>query len=300
MPGGIALDVGGDARVAIYVPEGRSRDVWVTSDPTSRPCQPASRSPRHAHNHPRGTGLRSRIADNLFWLGRYAERADWTMRLMRGALRGSTPTPSPPSTANRGQGAGRAAREGCRCRQPVGARGLLAQGGRATGSQSCRARPAYGVAATLDSMHQVAGLIRDRLSVELWRTLQNFQSIPVWLGQALPPSSSELLDCLDEGISTLAAFNGMAAENMTRNYAWTFIEIGRRLERACNFSEMLLALFETDSDDAAQSSALTVRAGGRRQHPHLSLALSLRTAAAAGARPAAGRRHQPAQCRLPA
>src|SRR5262249_20635704 len=95
-----------------------------------------------------------------------------------------------------------------------------------------------------------------RLSVELWRTLQNLHSIPVWLGQTLPPSSSELVDCLDEGIATLAAFNGMAAENMTRTYAWTFMEIGRRLERASNLSQMLLALFETETEEAAQSGAL--------------------------------------------
>ncbi len=31
--------------------------------------------------------IQSRVADDLFWLGRYNERADWTMRVLRGTLR---------------------------------------------------------------------------------------------------------------------------------------------------------------------------------------------------------------------
>ena len=80
--------------------------------------------------------------------------------------------------------------------------------------------------------------------MELWRTLQTFQTSPIWSGEAEPKSLTEALECLDQGIATLAAFNGMAAENMTRNYGWNFLEIGRRLERAFNLSELLEALFQ--------------------------------------------------------
>ena len=38
-----------------------------------------------------GNNLPSRLADNFFWLGRYAERADATARLLRSALRRFTP-----------------------------------------------------------------------------------------------------------------------------------------------------------------------------------------------------------------
>jgi uncharacterized alpha-E superfamily protein len=114
----------------------------------------------------------------------------------------------------------------------------------------------YGLSNTLERVHHVASLIRDRLSVELWRTLQNFQSSPFWPGTTLPSGPGELLDCLNEGIASLAAFHGMAAENMTRTYAWTFMEIGRRLERARNLSELLLALFQEAGEESAQASAL--------------------------------------------
>jgi uncharacterized circularly permuted ATP-grasp superfamily protein/uncharacterized alpha-E superfamily protein len=258
MPGGIALDVGPMRGVALHSPAGYSRDVWVLSD-QKLPAH-ASRLRGQLDMPPitrSGGGLRSRVADDLFWLGRYAERADWTMRLMRAAL--SRLEPDSMAAQHResvvralnvllAKDAGVVSLPPREDSSPKAVEQLVR-------SLTGRGR-AYGLAYSLDRMHQVAGLIRDRLSVELWRTLQNFQSVPVWLGQTLPPSSSELLDCLDEGIATLAAFNGMAAENMTRTYAWTFMEIGRRLERACNLSEMLLALFENASEDAAQSGAL--------------------------------------------
>ncbi len=258
MPGGIALDVGPMRGVALHSPAGYSRDVWVLSDEKQPPH--VSRLRGHLDTPPitrSGGGLRSRIADNLFWLGRYAERADWTMRLMRGAL--SRLEPDGMSTQQR-EAAARAL--GVLLDKDAG---IVSLPNREDSSPKAveqlvrslagRSR-SYGLAHTLELMHQVAGLIRDRLSVELWHTLQNFQATPVWLGQTLPPQSGELLDCLDEGIATLAAFNGMVAENMTRTYAWTFMEIGRRLERACNLSEMMLALFEQETDEASQSAAL--------------------------------------------
>jgi uncharacterized circularly permuted ATP-grasp superfamily protein/uncharacterized alpha-E superfamily protein len=258
MPGGIALDVGPHRGVALHSPAGYSRDVWVLSD---RPQPPHVSRLRGYLDMPAisraGGGLRSRIADNLFWLGRYAERADWTMRLMRAALARTEPD----SMASQHREAVVRAL-GVLLDKDAGITSLpVEESSPKAVEQLVRALAAgrgrsYGLSQTLDRMHQVASLIRDRLSVELWRTLQNFQSDPVWLGEKPPSGPGELHDCLSEGIATLAAFNGMAAENMTRTYAWTFMEIGRRLERASNLSEMLLALFEQDSDEGARSGAL--------------------------------------------
>jgi uncharacterized circularly permuted ATP-grasp superfamily protein/uncharacterized alpha-E superfamily protein len=258
MPGGIALDVGPDRGVALHSPAGYSRDVWVLSDKQLPPHTSRLRSHLDTPSITRGgAGLRSRIADNLFWLGRYAERADWTMRLMRGAL--SRLEPDAMADAHRevvvkaldvllakDEGVISLSRDESSART-VEAMVLTLMTGRGRN---------YGLSNTLERVHHVASLIRDRLSVELWRTLQNFQSSPFWPGQTLPTGPGELLDCLNEGIASLAAFNGMAAENMTRTYAWTFMEIGRRLERARNLSELLLALFQETGEEGAQSSAL--------------------------------------------
>jgi uncharacterized circularly permuted ATP-grasp superfamily protein/uncharacterized alpha-E superfamily protein len=257
MPGGIALDVGPHLGVALHAPEGHSRDVWVLSDEAQPPHASRLRARLEMPVITRGgAGLRSRIADNLFWLGRYAERADWIMRVMRGAL-----------SRLEADARAREHREAV-----VKALGVLLAKDKGVvslaqddsspraieqlvRSLAGRAR-SYGLVHTLDNVHYVASLMRDRLSVELWRTLQTFQASPVWVGKELPAEPAELLDCLDEGIATLAAFNGMAAENMTRNYGWTFMEIGRRLERAGNLAELMLALFADNTEEAAQSGAL--------------------------------------------
>ena len=256
MPGGIALDMTSGSDVALYATEARSRDVWVTSDAEIAPHISQLRLSLDAPKITRGgTGLRSRIADNLFWLGRYVERADWTMRLLRGALGRLDPdtaafqhrdvitraldillTKDERLVALKSQGAAIEQR----------ARTLMSGRGRR-----------YGVMQTLDNIHHVASLIRDRLSVELWRTLQTFQTSRIWRGEAEPKSLTEALECLDQGIATLAAFNGMAAENMTRNYGWNFLEIGRRLERAFNRSELLETLFSDSQGEAAEAAGLT-------------------------------------------
>ncbi|WP_088343624.1 MULTISPECIES: circularly permuted type 2 ATP-grasp protein [Rhodomicrobium] len=255
MPGGIALDLDTRQGYALYEPEGRSRDVWVASD--ADVTQQVSRlrlsldSPKISRG---GTGLRSRIADNLFWLGRYAERADWIMRLLRGALSRLDPDLAVYQHRDvviRALDVPLAKDEGVLALQPQNA----AIERRARSLLSGRGR--YGLVRTLDNVHNVASLIRDRLSVELWRTLQTFQTSPVWSGEAEPESLSEALEGLDQGIATLAAFNGMAAENMTRNYGWTFMEIGRRLERAINLSELLEALFSNAEGEAAEAAGLT-------------------------------------------
>ena len=44
---------------------------------------------------------------------------------------------------------------------------------------------------------------------------------------------------------------------MTRNYGWNFLEIGRRLERAFNVSELLETLFSESQGEAAEAAGLT-------------------------------------------
>jgi uncharacterized circularly permuted ATP-grasp superfamily protein/uncharacterized alpha-E superfamily protein len=256
MPGGIALSLTTDKGFPLYEPEGRARDVWVTSDADIAPHVSRMRLSLEAPTITRGgTGLRSRIADNLFWLGRYTERADWIMRLLRGAL--SRLDPDLAAFQHRDivikaldvllakdEGLVSLPRQDGGIEQR--ARSLISGRGRI-----------YGLVDTLDSVHRVASLIRDRLSVELWRNLQHFQGSPIWRGQAEPQSLTEALDLLDQGIATMAAFNGLAAENMTRNYAWNFLEIGRRMERAFNLSELLEALFSDRQDEAAEAAGLT-------------------------------------------
>ncbi len=257
MPGGLAFEIETASGFPLYTDEGRTRDVWVTS-PDETQHQSTSRmhttliEPKISRG---GLGLRSRVADNLFWLGRYVERADWTMRLVRGAL--NRLDPDNPELQHR--------------ETVIRALDLLlskdedfialqhedaAIEQRARALISGRGR-SYGLVQTLANVQQVSSLIRDRLSVELWRTIQVFRASPLWTGDTEPQSLSEALDHLDQGVSAIAAFNGMAAENMTRGFGWTFLDIGRRIERAHSLAEFLQAMFSRREDEAAEAAALT-------------------------------------------
>ena len=96
-------------------------------------------------------------------------------------------------------------------------------------------------------------------------------------------------------MTTLAAFNGMAAENMTRNHGWRFLDMGRRLERAFNLSELLLTLFGETRSEEEETGGLLFALEVGRQHSDVPLALSVFADAGAGARSAPDRRDQPAQ-----
>ena len=84
MPSGLGLVATSDDELAVSLHRGaRSKDVWIISDddiedslvvPPSNPAIELSRG---------GGDLPSRVADNLYWLGRYAERAEATSRLAR-------------------------------------------------------------------------------------------------------------------------------------------------------------------------------------------------------------------------
>ncbi len=263
MPGGLAMTVDPNAAVALSAPDGESRDVWVVSDgavppfvslwkPTIEAAQ-IQRSPRE---------LPSRAADNLFWLGRYVERADWTMRVLRhslGRLEEDTGPRQELSAVRKAlealldkdvaRNAERPKYEAARATDPL----LIRQLAHELMTSSHRS---FGLAQTLGHVHRIASLVRDRLSQEAWRTLNSFHVRPEWQAGAVPNSIGEALDLLDSGIGTLAAFNGLMHENMTRNFGWSFLDMGRRLARALGQAEVILSVFGATENDDVEAGSL--------------------------------------------
>jgi uncharacterized alpha-E superfamily protein len=286
MPGGLAMTVDPGSTVALSAPDGESRDVWVVSEAPAppfvslwRPSIEAARVQRTPRELP------SRAADNLFWLGRYTERADWTLRVLRTALSRLEEDSGP----RQDLGAARKALEillakdqpdAPSAREPTDPR-LIAELARVLMTATDRS---YGLPRTLDHIHRVASLSRDRLSHEAWRTLNAFHAGARWRMDRVPASTGESLDRLDAGLAILAAFNGLVHENMTRNFGWSFLDMGRRLSRAFNLSELLLAVFaRNDREDETGSllfvleladSFITYRSR-YRQAPMLALVLDL-------------------------
>jgi uncharacterized alpha-E superfamily protein len=89
-------------------------------------------------------------------------------------------------------------------------------------------------------MRRLAWHLKERLSSDTWRVLQQLES----QFSSFAPASAEQrylggLDLLDNVVPTLSAFSGLLMENTTRGFGWRFLEIGRRMERALQTSELL-------------------------------------------------------------
>lgn len=258
MPGGLAMTVDPRSAVALSAPDGQTRDVWVLSDAEQAPhvslWRPTVENARVQRSQ---RVIQSRVADDLFWLGRYAERADWTLRIVRSALQ-RVEEDSGPAQGRRavrrcledflGTDAGPPpARAGMRLEAEIEflCNRLM------TGQRGSRT-----LGVTFDSLYRVASLARDRLSLEAWRTLSAFQPGASLRNAIASAQPAAMLDHIDEGLGAIAAFNGLNHENMTRNYGWSFLDMGRRLERAYNLSEAILSMFIPAHDEEQEASSL--------------------------------------------
>lgn len=258
MPGGLAMSVDPVRAVALSASDGHTRDVWVLSDTQQAPHVSLWRPKLESARIERPQRVvQSRVADDLYWLGRYSERADWTMRMLRGALRRIAEDGGPADGLD-------AARRclAMRLTDPdassIGARSVNpgADIESLCASLASHAASSRTLERTLEGLYQVSYLVRDRLSHEAWQTLSRFRPGDPWMTQLASAAPGTLLDLLDEGLAALSSFNGLTHENMTRNYGWSFLDMGRRLERAYNLSEAILTLFIPAPDPEAETSAL--------------------------------------------
>ncbi|MGH6917091.1 MAG: alpha-E domain-containing protein, partial [Geminicoccaceae bacterium] len=113
----------------------------------------------------------------------------------------------------------------------------------------------YGLCDTLDHLHRTATLARDQISQDAWRMLaalcaaNGVRRLPEQL------IDGPTLDVLDEGLRLLTAFSGTGSENMTRNFAWRFLDMGRRVERACRAVDLMRGLL-IEREDLVASGTL--------------------------------------------
>ena len=102
-----------------------------------------------------------------------------------------------------------------------------------------RQNPGTRMRETLEELRRIASNVRDRLSIDTWRILNQLrQDFRLRHGRV---QLDDALLHLNRMITDLAAFSGMEMENMTRGHGWRFLDIGRRLERAANMTTLLRA-----------------------------------------------------------
>jgi uncharacterized circularly permuted ATP-grasp superfamily protein/uncharacterized alpha-E superfamily protein len=222
---------------------GISKDTWVIASEPEREERlliPAARPfPVSRHD----SEVSSRVADSLYWVGRYAERAEGLIRLLRGVqLRLSEEWLVNPAEDYCLQHLLRAVTE-----QSATYPGFIGEG-----AEQRAARPEVELLAliadvarpgsltfTLKGLLQAARSIRDRLSSDTRRVINDIDQQFRALQSGQITHLADALDGLDNLVNALVGFSGLINENMTREQGWRFLEIGRRLERAIHTSSML-------------------------------------------------------------
>jgi uncharacterized circularly permuted ATP-grasp superfamily protein/uncharacterized alpha-E superfamily protein len=233
MPGGLTrVSTSLDSMVVSIQRGGGSKDTWVLGDGPAPPFT-LLRPTTHPLDVSRATfDLSSRIADNLFWLGRYTERVEAAVRITRAIL--SRFFQEEDSTRASGLKAGL---------EILAALGYIAAEKPAAAEQEVLSMiydPASsGLVWNIHQVRRVAWLLRDRISVDAWLVLNQLDQ----QFSAQPPADefrvTTAQDRLNHAIITLSAFGGLVMESMTRGDGWRFLDIGRRLERAIQMVELL-------------------------------------------------------------
>jgi uncharacterized alpha-E superfamily protein len=165
-----------------------------------------------------GAGIPSRVAETLFWFGRYAERCDDSARSLRLALNQILDSDDDEDSSEPVLELARAFSL-IEAGEDVEAALLAA---------ATQEKNAFGLPANLRNLEQVAFNLRDRMSLDNWRTINALVKDPVFGREASLPVA---LNWLDRTITGLMTLSGFAMDGMTRDDGWRFLSIGRRLER---------------------------------------------------------------------
>ena len=253
LPGGLARVAGASAEVASMQRGGGSADAWVMTtgavDKTTLlqpPLTPSTLAQRKRL-------VTSRAAENLFWLGRYTERAENSVRLARltleclgGEYQSSQPLltwlgrmalnntlvlPSVPAPTPQPQS------------RRVFERSLIASLGNNTQATS--------VGYNLRAVRLAGANVRERLSQEHWSLIQRaedslFQRCADQLVSG-DYSTVHALSTLKVASDHLAAITGLQTDRMTRDDGWRLLSIGRHIERLGFLATSLGIGFETEA-----------------------------------------------------
>jgi uncharacterized circularly permuted ATP-grasp superfamily protein/uncharacterized alpha-E superfamily protein len=234
MPGGFAR-VGSTADTSAIAMQrgGQAADVWVVA---AKPVERVSLLPQEGEKLIRNSAgsLPSRAADNLIWLGRYAERCEATVRILRAynARLAETSKPDHPLLAD--------------------TREYL----ESIGVDATHALPP-GLLAAIESATRSAGQIRDRFSPDGWLALADLQKTAKRFASHVKPGD-DATRSMTVLLRKLAGFSGLVHENMYRFAGWRFLEIGRRLERGIQIAGTVSWMTRKEAPDGSLEMLLEV------------------------------------------
>ena len=270
MPGGLTRCEGEVGELTVSIQEGGvSKDTWILApepEPHISLWQHPKRGPIILEN---SQGLSSRSAENLFWVGRYAERSEGHARLLRITLDKikigmevsplGQPLPSVVFTETHGEES-RDVSELAYLRSMLRSLtgltsshpGFVNKNGQELESELLSimldTKNSGSLVSTLQSLVNAAYAVRDRWSTDTWRVMNSIENLCNALQKNIskdedfqshvtPNGSDErtlqhIQTELDQLMIFLAALSGLNAESMTQTIGWVSLDMGRRIERA--------------------------------------------------------------------
>ncbi|WP_159009649.1 circularly permuted type 2 ATP-grasp protein [Bradyrhizobium sp. S69] len=225
MPGGFCrIADQPDARAVSMGDGARAADVWVISDKAVAPTTLLPAVDTVPIRRVAGV-VPSRAADNLFWLGRYLERAEATLRLIRALTIQRDP----------GKGSATVLHSVERIQRLLVIWGAASQASRTPpakiAAEALQSEEKFGSALSLvRTAQRTATSLRERLSPDAWQVITEMTER---LAQEAEDDDG-VVSAAELTLQELASFAGLAQENMNRAAGWRFLEMGRRAERAIN------------------------------------------------------------------
>jgi uncharacterized circularly permuted ATP-grasp superfamily protein/uncharacterized alpha-E superfamily protein len=210
LPGGLAR-FASDAHAEIVSMQsgGGSKDIWVlaeSAEAAEGSTAPLARIERAA---PRQSDLPSTLVENLFWMGRYAERCETKTRLLRATL-------------------------GLRRNLPFWSQAMEIS--RQLGATAVfDAEKRFTLSGDIGRLGECAARVRSSLSAENWRAV----TVLLRDYRRAESSRSDARETLDQLLLSLAGLAGFALDDMTQDDGWRFMMIGRRLERLMFVSDLV-------------------------------------------------------------
>lgn len=262
MPGGLTRVAASADGVRVSNQAGAlSKDTWVlASEPEKlsgfwlRPGPPVTAI------EPEGS-MSARAAENLFWMGRYAERAEAVARLLRTVHDRRNDFQHSPNAA------------GAECleilltaltRLTSTYPGFVAEGAAdrmAAPDDELFAlvvdedRPGT-LAFAVRHLMVAANAVRDQMSNDTWMVVGNLDREIDRLRAAPPGRQSLVTSSLGLITQSFLALSGLAAESLVRDPGWRFMDAGRRIERAIQLASLLDATVVVEHGTATDSLVL--------------------------------------------
>ncbi len=258
MPGGLTRVGLGIGQQIISMQTGcPSKDTWVTASEPERITDQVTSEATQSEREAMLVSLPSRVVENLFWLGRYAERAEASLRMLRTVfmLINSETAISKESqavllratTEITGTQPGFLAASDEELANPERELLLIINDGSRPGS----------IKSTLNSLLYCADESKELLSSDTIRVINDIRdaldSLEASFASGLSSAPEEALDPL---VIPLIALSGLMQESMVRGVGWRFMDMGRRVERATQIMKTVSSLIKVPLTEKADNETL--------------------------------------------